>query len=170
MTDRTPPVEAAAFRAAMRLPATAVTVIATGSGEDRMGLTASAVCSLSDAPPMILACVNRASPVLPAIRANGCFSANFLTEAQSALAMRFAGMTKVYGAERFDGSAWHRLATGAPVLEDALSVFDCHLDCEHDSPTHAILIGRVAAIRQNDGARSLVYTSGTFSTPAALSA
>ncbi|WP_161555965.1 flavin reductase family protein [Mangrovicoccus ximenensis] len=170
MTDHIPPVDAAAFRAAMRLPATAVTVIATGEGDARQGLTASAVCSLSDAPPMILACINRNSKVLPAIRANGCFSANFLTEAQSAVAARFAGMTKVYGAERFAGGAWSRLATGAPVLEDALSVFDCHLDCEHDSPTHAILIGRVAAIRQDDSARSLVYTSGTFSYPAALSA
>ncbi len=62
-----------------RLPATAVTVIATGEGDARMGLTTSAICSLSDAPPMIPACINRRSPVPEPIRANGCFSANFLT-------------------------------------------------------------------------------------------
>ncbi|TMV80975.1 flavin reductase family protein [Thioclava sp. BHET1] len=161
--------DATLFRAAMRLPATSVTVIATGEGDGRGGLTASAVCSLSDQPPMILACVHQRSPVLDQIRANGCFSANFLTTGQSALARRFAGQTKVYGAARFDMGDWGALATGAPVLLSALSVFDCWLEAEHSSPTHAILIGRVAALRHNDRAQSLVYSAGVFAVPGVLS-
>ncbi|MEI4487883.1 flavin reductase family protein [Frigidibacter sp. MR17.14] len=156
------------FRAAMRLPATSVTVIAAGQGDARCGLTASAVCSLSDAPPMILACVNLNSPALPVIRATGCFSANFLTDGQSHVAERFAGRTRVYGAERFDEGDWRVLTTGAPVLTDALSVFDCTLEREHDSPTHAILIGRVQGMLRNETRRSLVYSAGSFAYPAAL--
>lgn len=161
-------VDALGFRAAMRVVATPVTVIATGEADLRHGMTASAVCSLSDRPPMILACVNSNSAVLPHIRTNGCFSANFLSETQSALAERFAGITKVYGPERFELGSWGQLATGAPVLHDALSVFDCRLECEYDSPTHTILVGRVQAMLHDALSRSLVYAGGEFSFPQAI--
>ena len=170
MTRLLPPPDATSFRAAMRLPATSVTVLAAGSGAERNGLTASAVCSLSDAPPMILACVNLNSAALPLIRETGCFSANFLTDAQSHVAERFAGRTRVYGADRFAEGDWQALATGAPVLMDALAVFDCSLEREHDSPTHAILIGRVMGMIRNDDRRSLVYSAGAFAYPAELRA
>lgn len=168
MTTLLPPPDATSFRAAMRLPATSVTVLAAGSGATRNGLTASAVCSLSDAPPMILACVNLSSAALPLIRQTGCFSVNFLTDAQSHVAERFAGRTRVYGADRFTEGDWQTLATGAPVLMDALAVFDCQLEREHDSPTHAILIGRVMGMVRNDDSRSLVYSAGSFAYPAEL--
>ncbi|MFK4771637.1 flavin reductase family protein [Rhizobium sp. ZW T2_16] len=168
LSEMIPGVDAQAFRAAMRIVATPVTVITTGAGDARHGMTASAVCSLSDQPPMIIACVNSKSAVLPYIRANGCFTANFLAEAQSALAERFAGMTKIYGPERFELGTWGTLATGAPVLHDALAAFDCRLECEYDSPTHAVLVGRVEAIMHEPASRSLVYAGGRFSFPQAL--
>lgn len=155
-------IDSASFRAAMRLPATSVTVLAAGRETERNGLTVSAVCSLSDNPPMLLACVNLNSQALPVIRRHGTFSANFLTETQSAIAERFAGRDKVYGAERFSLGDWGTLSTGAPVLRDALSVFDCALEREHESATHAILIGRVMGIMRNDAGRSLVYSAGAF--------
>lgn len=163
-----PGVDAQTFRAAMKTVATPVTILATGQGELRYGITASAVCSLSDQPPMILACVNLNSAILPHIRANRCFSANFLSETQSTLARHFAGMTKVYGPERFQFGSWSRLLTGAPVLEDSLSVFDCSLEHEYDSPTHAVLVGRVKAILQDGTTRALIYASGQFSCPAPI--
>lgn len=162
-------VDSLTFRAAMKKVATPVTIIATGTGNLRHGITASAVCSLSDQPPMILACVNLNSTILPHIRANRCFSANFLDEDQSALAQHFAGMTKVYGPERFNLGNWGHLATGSPVLENSLTVFDCRLECEYDSPTHAVLVGRVEAILQERASRALVYAGGQFSFPAPIS-
>ncbi|UIK08191.1 flavin reductase family protein [Neorhizobium galegae] len=155
-------IDPASFRAAMRLPATSVTVLATGKDTERNGLTVSAVCSLSDSPPMILACVNLNSHALPAIRANGAFSANFLTEAQSHIAERFAGRDKVYGAARFSFGDWGSLTTGVPVLRDALTAFDCTLEQEYESPTHAILIGKVRGIIRNGAMRSLIYSDGAF--------
>lgn len=163
-----PPIDAQIFRTAMKKVATPVTIIATGNGEIRHGMTASAVCSLSDQPPMILACVNRNSAILPHLRANGCFSANFLAEGQAELAQCFAGMTKIYGSDRFNYGAWTRLATGAPILADALSVFDCRLECEYDSPTHAVLVGRVKAIIKEDSMRALIYVGGKFGCPATI--
>lgn len=161
-------VDALTFRAAMKKVATPVTIIATGTGDLRHGITASAVCSLSDQPPMVLVCVNLNSTILPHIRANRSFSANFLDEEQSALAQHFAGMTKVYGPERFQFGNWRSLATGSPVLEDALTVFDCSLECEYESPTHAVLVGRVEAIMQDRTSRALVYAGGQFSFPAPI--
>jgi flavin reductase (DIM6/NTAB) family NADH-FMN oxidoreductase RutF len=162
LANNTSDVEASDFKLAMRLPATSVTVIAAGAGSDRNGLTVSAVCSLSDQPPMLLACVNLKSTALPIIRQRGAFSANFLTQEQSAIAERFAGRDRIYGAERFSLGEWDTLATGAPILRTALSAFDCELDREYDSPTHAILIGRVRGIIRNEASRCLVYSAGVF--------
>lgn len=161
-------IDAESFRAAMRLPATSVTVLATGAGMDRNGLTVSAVCSLSDNPAMVLACVNLNAYALPQIRSFGAFSMNFLASDQSAVAERFAGRDKIYGEGRFSLGDWGTLVTGAPVLKDALAVFDCALECEYESSTHAILIGRVRGIFRNDGLQGLIYSSGSFGTPSAL--
>jgi flavin reductase (DIM6/NTAB) family NADH-FMN oxidoreductase RutF len=163
-----PPIDAQIFRAAMKKVATPVTILATGHGDLRHGMTASAVCSLSDQPPMILACINRNSAILPHLRANGSFSANFLDESQVELAQCFAGMTKIYGADRFNLGTWSTLATGAPILGDALSVFDCRLECEYDSPTHAVLVGRVEAIVKEGLTRPLIYAGGQFGLPAPI--
>ena len=47
------------FREGMRQLAAGVTIVTTSIGDQRIGLTATAVCSLSAEPPMLLACVNR---------------------------------------------------------------------------------------------------------------
>ncbi|MBP2561306.1 flavin reductase (DIM6/NTAB) family NADH-FMN oxidoreductase RutF [Neorhizobium galegae] len=163
-----PPIDAEIFRAAMKKVATPVTIIATGDGDLRHGMTASAVCSLSDQPPMILACVNRNSAILPHLRANGYFSANFLDEGHVELAQCFAGVTKIYGSDRFNFGKWSTLATGAPILADALSVFDCRLECEYESSTHAVLVGRVEAIVKEGSTRALIYSGGRFGSPTPL--
>lgn len=165
MIDQSTPapsaITSAEFRAAMRLPATSVTVIATGPLGARAGLTASAVCSLSDAPPMLLACVNLGSRALPAIRAHGAFSANFLTSGQTRVAEIFAGRTGLRGEDRFDAD-WIAGATGVPLLSTALASFDCVIEAEHESTTHAILIGRIMGVLRNETHPGLVYSSGTF--------
>lgn len=156
------------FRAAMRLPATSVTIIAAGQESGRVGLTVSAVCSLSDNPPTVLACVNLRSWALPTIREARCFSVNFLSALQPSIAEHFAGRTGVHGAARFASGRWATLSTGAPTLSDALAVFDCELEHEHESTTHTILIGRVQAIQRNSAARPLIYASGAFGSPEPL--
>ena len=48
-------VDPAAFRAGMREFAAGVTLITTGTGTERRGLTATAVCSMSVEPPSLIA-------------------------------------------------------------------------------------------------------------------
>ncbi|KOR07023.1 flavin reductase, partial [Burkholderia cenocepacia] len=50
-----------AFRQAMAHLGAAVNVITTAGPHGRCGITASAVCSVTDAPPTLLVCLNRSS-------------------------------------------------------------------------------------------------------------
>ncbi|MCB1395251.1 MAG: flavin reductase [Rhodobacter sp.] len=166
MTPALPEVSADLFRQAMRRPANAVAVVATGAPGARFGVTLTAVCSLSDNPPSVLACLYRESAALEPLRRNGTFSVNFLAAGQSDLASVFAGRGGLKGEARFAPDAWTTLATGAPVLRGAVAAFDCHLDREIDSPTHAVLFGRVAALVMAEppqvGAEPLTYSFGGF--------
>jgi len=156
------PVEAEVFRRAMRHPASAVAVIAAGAPGGRAGITATAVCSLSDAPPSLLVCVNRNARLTGVIRASASFSVNFLGTDQVALAEVFAGRAGLAGERRFDDRLWATAVTGAPVLADCLASFDCRLDGEYQHATHSIFIGRVVAIAEAGHRHGLVYSRGAF--------
>lgn len=154
--------DADGYRALMRHQAGAVTVIATVSAGRRAGLTATAVASLSDHPPTILACVQRKASAHDLIVASGIFSVNLLTTAQQAVAETFAGRDGAKGEARFADGTWTTLTTGAPVLADALAVLDCRLVERHDFTTHSIFIGRVLAGRRDESAAPLLYFRNDF--------
>ena len=54
-------IDAAAFKKGMRHLAASVTLITTKVQDQRGGLTATAVCSVSAEPPQILVCVNKSA-------------------------------------------------------------------------------------------------------------
>ena len=54
-------IEATDFRNAMSLLTSAVSVITTTGLSGRYGFTASAVCSVTDSPPTLLVCMNKAA-------------------------------------------------------------------------------------------------------------
>lgn len=130
------------FLSAMaRLPG-AVALITTGRGNDRFGLTASAICSLSADPPSIIVCVNKTAAAHDEILRNGYFAVNLLTSNQGDLATLFTQK----GVDRFASHAWSIMVTGAPVLKPAHLTFDCTLDRAIDGFSHSILIGLVAGL------------------------
>ena len=109
------------FRIAMRNLAAGVSVVATGYGKARAGLTVTSVSSLSIDPPCLLVCIGRSSGTLAALRANQAFGVSVLAENQQSIADRFAGRGGVRGAARFAGSHWITGITGAPLAVGALS-------------------------------------------------
>jgi flavin reductase (DIM6/NTAB) family NADH-FMN oxidoreductase RutF len=157
-----PGIPADEFRASMRHLAGAVTVIATGTKGHRFGLTATAVCSLSDDPATLLVCVNRSASAHDVISQNRTFSINLLADDQEPIAARFSGRAGHKGEARFEGGDWRTLATGAPTLVDALATFDCEVNQEHVFTTHTIFIGRVVASSAREAAEPLVYLRGAF--------
>src|SRR5215470_4253098 len=113
-------VEAATFREAMSRLGAAVHVITTAGPGGKTGATATAVCSVSDAPPTLLMCLNRRSQTNPAVVENGVFCVNTLGESGAEMADIFAGRTGVRGTDRFTTGEWTVLTTGSPVLSTAV--------------------------------------------------
>lgn len=150
------------YRAIMRHQAGAVTVIACGPAAARAGLTATAVASLSDSPPTVLACVNRGAGAHDEIVRANAFSVNVLSAEQQDIAERFAGKGGFKGEARFAGFGWRTLSTGSPILIDALASLDCDLVEQHTFTTHSIFIGRVAAGQFRADARPLLYFRGDY--------
>ncbi len=71
-------VDGAAYREAMARLAGAVHLVTTDGPGGRAGFTATAVCSVSDAPPTLLVCINRDSSAYPAFDRNGRLCVNLL--------------------------------------------------------------------------------------------
>jgi flavin reductase (DIM6/NTAB) family NADH-FMN oxidoreductase RutF len=150
------------FRAAIRHLAGGVVIIASGSGADRRGLTATAACSLSTDPPSILVCVNRTAEAHDVITQTRSFSVNVLTSDHVELANKFAGRDGSKGAIRFAQELWSTLATGTPVLADAISAFDCSLFETCETKTHTVFIGRVVGVAARSVATPLLYHNGRY--------
>lgn len=150
------------YRAIMRHQAGAVTVIATGAEGTRAGLTATAVASLSDRPPAILACVGRQTGAHDHIADIKAFSVNVLSSDQEAIAERFAGRHNLSGEDRFKGLEWTTLQTGAPILAGALATLDCELTDQHSFTTHTIFIGHVRDGLFRADANPLLYFRGDY--------
>lgn len=158
-------VDATAFRTAMRQLAGGISAITVGQDEDRTGLTVTSVASLSADPPLLVFCINRSSSSWPVLVRRRAFAVNVLPPTQIAVADRFSGRGGVKGLARYDGARWSKLATGTPVLRDALAVLDCELEELVERFGSAVVIGRVvaAAVQSEDAEpEALTYWRGTY--------
>ncbi|MCB4767126.1 flavin reductase [Ancylobacter sp. Lp-2] len=156
-----PPPDARSFRGGMSKLAAAVNVITTVQHGEAYGFTASAVCSVTDTPPTLLVCVNRTNRSHPIIAATRILCVNTLCGPHEPLSMAFAGGSGAM-AERFAQGEWTTLATGAPVLVGAAVAFDCRVATVQEMGTHDVLFCEVLAMREGDGADSLVYFDRRF--------
>lgn len=149
------------FRAAMARFPGVVTIVTAADGEDRLGITATAVSSVTAEPPSILVCLNRATGTCAMASETGRFNVNLLTEPEGALAMRFAGAGGVTGAEKFALGNWEEDERGLPYLADALVSLSCDVIERVEASSHIILIGRIATVRFGDG-QPLLYEQSAF--------
>jgi Conserved protein/domain typically associated with flavoprotein oxygenases, DIM6/NTAB family len=155
------------FREGMSRLGAAVTLITTDGPEGRHGMTASAVCSITDDPPTLLVCVNRTNRSHDLFNGNGNLCVNILAGRHQELANAFAGRG---GTERFAGGEWNTLTTGAPVLVDAVAAFDCRIVERVAIGTHSVFYGRVEAVHLNDAPpEALIWFGRGFHTLVAQS-
>lgn len=150
-----------AFLGAMRVQAAAVNVVTSDGPAGRVGVTVSAMSSVSAEPPLILACVNRRSPCVATIRQNGVFCINALSAEQSHLADTFAGRPSAGVPFDFDAASWTVLETRAPVLVDAVANLDCVIHEIVEAGSHTIFIGRVVGA-QHRNVMPLIYCDRTY--------
>lgn len=126
------------------------------------GLTATAVCSVSLDPPLVLVSVDRTADTHAGLRASGVYGVNLLSSEQEALAIRFSGEVP----EKFRELAYRTGATGAPLLEDVPGWLDCTVVREVAAGDHTLFIGRVedAGMQEEGAGRPLVYHLGRYGT------
>ena len=138
-----------AFRNAMARFASGVTIVATKSGDGTpVGFTASAFCSLSLNPPLLLVCLQKDADCYAAFMEAEHFAVSILAHGQSAIARRFA--TKAI-------DKWQEMPvvrgerTRLPLIEGASAHAECLMLDRVDGGDHTILIGEViSASSTND--------------------
>lgn len=155
------PVTAQRFKDLLAHLPTPVTVLTTceSDGSGAAGMTASAVCSLSLDPPLILACADNHSRTLARIRTTGAFAVNVLREEQAHLAKRFAD-GNLGQADRFAGTP-HHLIDRLPVLNEALAWLTCDVQDTFPGGDHTILTARVRQLGHRGG-HPLIWHNRAF--------
>lgn len=149
------------FRDAMARLGAAVNIISTDGEAGRGGVTASAVCSVTDDPPTLLVCINRESATGALIRTNGVLCVNVLAAGQRDLSDLFARPSKTLQAGvKFAAGRWTVMETGAPALDGAVAAFDCRIADIVEKGTHSVMFATVVAIRLAMSAQpGLIYYS-----------
>lgn len=145
----------------MRRLAGGVSIVTAGEGDRRTGATVTSAHSFSADPPTMIVSLNLTSSTWAVLRESGAFCVNILEESQRPIAERFSGFGGVKGAARYDGAEWTTLATGAPALVYASAVADCEVEETLERHSHALIFGRVRAIRIGAGG-PLLYAEGRY--------
>jgi flavin reductase (NADH) len=150
------------FRSAMaHLPA-AVNIVTTDGPHGRVGITVSAVCSVTDSPPTVLVCVNRGSATHNIFNSNGAVCINVLNGEHEELARHFSGATKVPMEERFGWDIWEKDRTSVPVLRDALVKIVGRISDHSVQGSHSVIFVQVDRIEVQQESDSLVYFKRQF--------
>lgn len=148
------------FRQAMRRVASTVNVITICVGGTPMGITATAMSSISVDPPSLLVCINRTASMHGSMEDVSHFRVNVLHRDQEEMARIFAD--RRHQALRF-AEGWTIDCERPPRLVDAQASFLCRRIDHHLFGTHSIFIGQVEEVTLRDEVAPLVYLNGSYS-------
>ena len=152
-----PEVDPDDYRRAIAYFATGVTVVTTRVDDRPVGMTASAVCSVSLEPVLLLVCIDNRLRTHAALEQAGRFVINVLGAEHERLARQFATQRD----DKFEGVAL-REESQLPVLRDAIAWFRCDLHEKHPGGDHSIFLGRVRECSFTPGRRPLLYFRSSF--------
>ncbi|WP_195818693.1 flavin reductase [Roseobacter sp. MH60115] len=148
------------FREGMSRLGAAVNIITSDGPEGKHGMTASAVCSITDSPPTLLVCVHQENHSHGVFNGNGNLCVNVLGGQHEELSAIFAQRG---GKDRFGTGNWTSLATGAPVLADAVVAFDCRILERRSMGSHSVFYARVAEVLVRDApAETLIWFDRSY--------
>jgi flavin reductase (DIM6/NTAB) family NADH-FMN oxidoreductase RutF len=150
--------ETARFREVFGRLASGVTVVTTMSPHGPSGLTATAVCSVSLDPMLVLVCIHNGSRTLAALEEADAFAVNILRDHQTDIATVFAA--PVPETVRFAATPY-RLHHGMPVLDDALAWVTCGVVETYPGGDHTIVLGAVTQMAAGAG-DPLIHHSGRY--------
>ena len=155
-----PSVSEAVFRRALSQLAAGTSVVTT-RGQDgyKLGLTATAVTSVSLDPPLVLVCVDNRTRTAAALKAYAPFLIHVLAASQESLALHFASHIP----DKFAAVAHSLTASGCPLLEGALASIECLPYHIYSGGDHTIAVGRVIEVQvSGDDTPPLIYFRNQF--------
>ncbi|HUO51229.1 MAG TPA: flavin reductase family protein [Gemmatimonadaceae bacterium] len=149
------------FRSALARFPTGVTIVTARdrAGGDH-GMTVSAFCALSLAPPMVLLCVDRGARLHPLLPELTHLAVNVLAHDQEPLSRRFADLD----VDRFDGVPFTRGGTGCAILEGTVAAYECAVRDRFPGGDHTIVTAEVLAVAVREGV-PLIHHRGGYSRP-----
>jgi flavin reductase (DIM6/NTAB) family NADH-FMN oxidoreductase RutF len=162
MSQETRIIDARTFWRALGQRAIGSTVVTAQSSEGPAGFLGLSATHVSAEPPLMLVSVDKRTSALATILAARHFAINFLPRECADLAEMFGGKGERKGSDRFDPGRWGRLATGAPVLLEAVGAIDCALEETIDRGGVAIVIGRVVDVLDGADREPLVHFRGGY--------
>ena len=147
------------YRQAMRRVASTVNVITICVGGAPMGITATAMSSLSLDPPSLLVCINRGASLHSPLEDVSHFCVNVLHRSQQEIARMVADRSQQ--ALRF-ATGWTVDCDRPPRLAEAQAAILCRRIPHHPFGTHSIFIGQVEEVTVRDDVDPLVYLDGKY--------
>ena len=147
------------FRQAMRRVASTVNVITVCVGGEPMGITATAMSSLSLDPPSLLICINRTASLHSPLEDVSHFCVNVLHRSQEEIARMFADRSQQ--ALRFV-SGWEVDCNRPPRLADAQAAILCRRIRHFPYGTHSIFVGEVEEVKVRGDVDPLLYVDGRY--------
>lgn len=153
-----PAFDTARYRQALGTFATGVTVVTARAPDGALvGVTCNSFNSLSLSPPLVLWSLRKDSRSLAAFQEAGHFAVNVLAHDQESVSRTFASKAE----DRFAQVDHRPGLAGLPLIEGAVSRFQCRLRQEVDGGDHVLFIGEVLAF-EHDPKPALVFHDGAY--------
>jgi flavin reductase (DIM6/NTAB) family NADH-FMN oxidoreductase RutF len=150
------------FRQAMSRLAAGVVMVTCDVDDRPWGMTATACCSVSVDPPLILVSLGASTVSAGAIRRSQRFGVSLLGS-RALDAARFASRP---GQPKFIDEFCARRDVGAaersPIVEHAQAHIDCTVSQVHRAADHLLFIGHVQAVALRPPDRPLVYCAQAY--------
>ena len=156
MTAFDPSTDALAFRQALGNFTTGVTVITTDSAEGPVAIVANSFASVSLDPPLVLWSPAKSSRRFEHFAGSRRFAIHVMAADQQDIC------TQIIKSKSAIGLIPHQLShCGMPLIDGALSTFECTLEATHDAGDHVIIVGRVTRAQHTQG-EPLTFHAGQY--------
>ncbi|WP_214370213.1 flavin reductase family protein [Pseudonocardia sp. H11422] len=150
------------FRQAMGRLASGVVIVTCYVDDRPWGITATACCSISVAPPLLLVSLKSSTVSASAIQRTGRFGVSLLG-ARALDAAKFAsrpGQPKYI--DDYCTPCEPEGASATPIVRHAAAHVDCAVNQAHPAADHLLFIGDVHAVLLQSADRPLVYCSQSY--------
>jgi flavin reductase (DIM6/NTAB) family NADH-FMN oxidoreductase RutF len=134
--------DASSLPALFRTISLGVYAVGVTDGQRRDAFTAAWVMQASFNPLLLAVSINPANASYELLHATGNFSINVLKEGQLELARRL-GTRSGRNQDKLAGIRCHPGRLGSPILDEALSYFECELMGRTRAGDHELVLGRV---------------------------